>query len=331
MTRATKNMTTTSQTLANESLTIRQLEVFAMASRSTTFSDAARKLGISQPSLSNTIAKIEGMLGVSLFDRTTRSLVLTREGERLAAMADNLVRDFRAALVSIHDTAQDRRGRLSLAVLPSVASSIAPDALCLFYESYPEFDVALHDTGQEKGLGWVSDRAVDFGVFATAAVPDLYFESVYQDEFQIICRNDSPLAAKAAISWKDLSYFPIILTGSGPIRRDVEAAWSRANVSIAPRYEIEQILTGLALVSAGLGVTILPSLYLPKVINENLVPLRFDNAHLSRSIGFVRRTDRTLSTPARDLIDCFRRVFAKFESEHGPSPKGKAARRTSKR
>ena len=284
-----------------ESLTIRQLEVFAMASRSITFSEGAKRLGISQPALSNTIAKIESQLGLSLFDRTTRSLVLTPEGERLAAMADDLVRDFKATLRSIHGTAKDRHGRLSLAVLPSVASSIAPDALNLFFARNPEFDVALHDTWQQKALAWVTDRVVDFGIISKApGMTDVQFDTLYRDEFQIICHRDNPLSARNTASWKDLSEHPVILTGSGPIRRDVEAAWSKARVNIRPRFEIEQILTGLAFVSAGLGVTILPSLYLPKVISEHLVAVRIENLQLSREIGVACRTDRVLSQPAKD-------------------------------
>jgi len=304
--------------VSNESLTIRQLEVFAMASRSLTFSEAARRLGISQPSLSNTIARIENVLGLSLFDRTTRSLVLTREGARLSAMADDLVRDFRATLGSIHDTAKDRRGRLSLAVLPSVATSIAPDALCMFFENHPQVDVALHDTAQEKGLGWIVDRAVDFGIFSKPAdTTDLHFDPIYEDEFQIICRSDSTLAAKPVATWKEIAQQSFILTGSGPIRRTVEASWLRANLTIKPRFEIEHILTGLGLVSAGLGVTLLPGLYLPKVVDENLRPIRFDRVPLSRQISVVRRTDRVLSQPAQALIECFRESFARFKSKHG--------------
>ncbi len=315
--------------LSNESLTIRQMEVFAMASRSATFSEAAKRLGISQPALSSAIAKIERQLGLSLFDRTTRSLVLTREGERLAAMADDLVKNFHATLRSIHSTASDRRGRVSLAVLPSVACSIVPDALSMFLSKYPDFDIALHDTWQDKGVTWVTDRVVDFGIFTRPGnVAELDFEPIYRDEFQVICRRDNPLAVRATASWRDLAQHPVILTGSSVIRRDVEASWSRARVTIKARFEIEQIMTGLALVSAGLGIAILPGLYLPKVIDENLVPVRIDNLNLSREIGFLRRTDRTLTQPAQELMNFFRKTFAEFDAKHGAISRSRSRRRT---
>jgi DNA-binding transcriptional LysR family regulator len=96
-------------------------------------------------------------------------------------------------------------------------------------------------------------------------------------------------------------------------------------VVIKPRFEIEHILTGLGLVSAGLGVTILPGLYLPKVISENLRPIRMDRVPLRRQISVVRRTDRVLSQPAQALIECFRASFAQFKSKHGANPKARSA------
>src|SRR4249919_884285 len=77
------------------------------------FSEAASKLGISQPSLSETIKRVEEELGVRVFERTTRSLSLTPEGEHAVAVAREAVRDFRLALESIVDRTQGRRGRLT--------------------------------------------------------------------------------------------------------------------------------------------------------------------------------------------------------------------------
>ncbi|MES2262623.1 MAG: LysR family transcriptional regulator [Pseudomonadota bacterium] len=294
-------------------LTIRQLEVFAMASRSPTFSEAAKRLGISQPSLSSTVAKIEDQLGLRLFDRTTRTMVLTSQGERLAVVADELVRNFRASLKNIQDVANVSRGRLSMAVIPSVAASIGPRVLKEFFASYPEFDVALHDVTGEKALAWVLDRVVDFAVIATpASHSELHVEPVYDDDFQIICHKDSPLASKRSVTWNDLASVPIVLTGGGAIRRDIENAWLQAKVAIQPRFEIEQIMTGLALVSADLGVAILPGMCRPAASDDLVaVPMR-SSVRIQRSLAIVRRSDRSLTKPVQHMFDCFQRAFEAF-------------------
>lgn len=292
------------------SLTIRQLEVFAMASQCTTFSEAAKRLGISQPSLSNTVAKIESQLGLRLFDRTTRSLVLTPQGERLAVVADELVRNFQASLQNIHQKALVSRGRLSMAIIPSVAAAVGPGALNAFHKAYPKFDVAFHDVSGEKGLAWVLDRVVDFAVMATpAAASELHIEPVLTDQFHLYCRKDHPLAGKRSVTWKDLESVAVILAGAGAIRRDVESAWARDNVHIEPRFKLEQLMTGLALVEGGLGVAILPALCAAQGMYPNLVALPLGRHRIEREIAIVRRADRALSEPVRHMLDCFRRAL----------------------
>ncbi len=295
-------------------LTIRQLEVFAMASRSPTFSEAAKRLGISQPSLSSTVAKIEEQLGLRLFDRTTRTLVLTVQGERLAVVAEELVRNFQASVKNIHDAASVSRGRMSMAVIPSVAASVVPGVLNTFFTTYPEFDVAVHDVSGEKALAWVLDRVVDFAIMATpASHAELLIEPVYADDFVVICHKTSPLAGKRNVDWSDLADVPVVLTGGGAIQRDIELAWLKANVAIQPRFEIEQIMTGIALVAAGLGVSILPGLCRPAISNQELitVPMR-SAARIQRELSIVRRSDRSLAKPVQHMFTCLQQAFDQF-------------------
>jgi DNA-binding transcriptional LysR family regulator len=306
------------KTRGSGNLTIRQLEVFTVASRSATFSEAAKRLGISQPTLSNMVAKIESLLGLRLFDRTTRTSALTAEGERLSVVAQDLVRSFQNSLSSIHDTTRRRGGHLSMAVLPSVASAIAPRAIQLFLSTYPDFNIALHDTSRQDGLVWVLDRVVDFGVLADApAVSELRCDPLYADHFQVVCNEADAVAGRKTLAWKDIESLPLILTGSAPIRRDIEAAWSRAGVTITPRFEVENIITGLALVSAGLGITILPRVYTPSALNAGLIALPLSNPGFQREISIVRRMDRVLTLPVEHMIDCFKKVFTDFAHETG--------------
>ncbi|MES2257658.1 MAG: LysR family transcriptional regulator [Pseudomonadota bacterium] len=296
----------------SSNLTIRQLEVFAMASRSSTFSEAARRLGISQPTLSNTVAKIEEQLGMRLFDRTTRSMVLTVQGERLAVVAEELVRNFQASLQHIQDAANESRGRMSLAVTPSVATALAPAALNLFYETYPEFEVVLHDIAGDRALALVLDRVVDFAIMATpAAAALLHIEPLLMDEYQLICRQDHPLAAKRSVSWTDIAATSLILAGTPAIYRDIEHAWQRNEVEIRPRFKVEQLMTGLAMVAGGLGVAILPGLFRPAGIYANLVSVPMGRARIEREISIVRRSDRGISRPVQHMLDCFLQGVAK--------------------
>jgi DNA-binding transcriptional LysR family regulator len=309
---------TAESSVASTNLTIRQLEVFAMASRCSSFSEAAKRLGISQPSLSGTVAKIEQQLGLSLFDRSSRKLRLTAQGERLAIVAEDLVRDFQEAMRGIGDVASARRGSTSLAVVPSVAAGLAAHALTLFYEEYPDFHVSLHDIPGAQAAAWVNDRVVDFGIVARPSEPsELRMESLLRDPFVVVCRTDSPLAGRKSVGWGDLAEVPLILGGIGKLRRDVEKAWQEAGLDLRPRFVVEQIRTALSLVDAGLGVTLIPRLHQDEARQVGLaaIPARMP---LERELVIVKRADRVLPGPVEHLVECFRQAALSVEAGAAP-------------
>ena len=293
-------------------ITLRQLQVFVAASRARSFSEAADKLGISQPSLSGTIGKIETQLGFRLFDRTTRSLLLTSDGRDLAAVAEDLVRDFEVALGGIAARSAGKRGRVSVAVLPSVAATILPGALRAFVKEYPEVDIAIHDVLQDRAVALLRNGVVDFAVTTQAAsYPELQFEDLGSDPFFLVCKRNHPLTAKKAVAWRELAAFPFIaLSSTTSVRRFAEAAMGQSDVMIRPRYEVEQILSAVTLVAAGLGVTALPALTLSMFNNRGLVMRSLIEPAIQRRMGVLTLKERTLSAQARFLLARVQQTFS---------------------
>src|SRR5262245_7984303 len=126
-------------------LTHRQFEVLIAAADADSFSAAAQRLGISQPSLSESIRRIERELGIRLFDRTTRSVKLSAEGRHVVAVAREIVRDFRRALERLAAHTQEAQGRITVAALPSVACAALPAALGDLRREHPAVEVVIHD------------------------------------------------------------------------------------------------------------------------------------------------------------------------------------------
>lgn len=293
-------------------ITLRQLQVFVAASRARSFSEAADRLGISQPSLSGTISKIETQLGLRLFDRTTRSLILTADGRDLAAVADDLVRDFEAALSSISARAAGKRGRVSVAVLPSVAATVLPEALGAFAKEYPEIDVSVHDVLQERAVAILRNGVVDFAVTTQAAAyPELHFEELGADPFYLVCKRNHPLARLKTVTWKDTVDYPFIaLSATTSVRRFADTAMGQTELVIRPRYEVEQILSAVTLVSAGLGITALPSLTLAMFSHRALAMRPLVAPAIQRRLGVLTLRERTLSAPARFLLERVSKTLA---------------------
>ena len=113
-------------------LTHRQFEILIAAADAESFSAAAQRLGISQPSLSKSIRRIEREIGALLFKRTTRSVKLTPEGRHAAAVAREIVRDFKRALERLASRSNNKQGRISIAALPSIACAVLPAVIEVF-------------------------------------------------------------------------------------------------------------------------------------------------------------------------------------------------------
>jgi len=289
-------------------ITFRQFEILVAAAEAGSFSDAAERLSISQPALSEAIRRIETEIGRKLFDRTTRSLNLTPDGRHVAALAREVVRNFRGALDTIAARGSEHHGRISVAALPSVASAVLPSALRNVSAQHPAVRVSIHDVQHERAIALVSDGVADMAVtFRPAAHDNFVFEEIASDAMHLVCRKDHPLAAKARVRWRDIGEHAFIgMTGISSVRRLTDAAFINIEATAAPRYEVEQIPSAVALVEAGLGVTALPALTFPMFRSPDLVMRPLVEPKLLRRIGILQLKGRTPPAAVHALADAVR-------------------------
>jgi LysR family transcriptional regulator, carnitine catabolism transcriptional activator len=285
-------------------LTHRQFEILIAAAESGSFSAAAQRLKISQPSLSESIRRIEREIGVRLFERTTRSLKLTPEGRHAASVARDAVRDFRHALERLASGMHGEPGRIAIAALPSITCAALPSALQRFKREHPATAIAVHDVQHERALSLVTEGLVDVAAtIKPAKHPDLVFEEIASDVAHLVCARDHPLARRKTVRWKDLAGLDFIgITAISSVRRLTDAAFINAETAIEPRYEVEQIPSAAALVEAGLGVTALPSLTFSMFKGRNLAVRPLIEPRLRRNVGFVTLKGRTLPANTDKLM-----------------------------
>ena len=289
-------------------LTHRQLEILIAAAESESFSAAAQRLGISQPSLSESIRRIEREIGAPLFERTTRSLKLTAEGRlrrrsraKRCAISGARSIGWRPARATAKAGSRSRRCHRSPAPRCRRRSSTSS-------ASTPAIEIALHDVQHERALLLVNEGIADLAVtIKPAQHDDLAFEEIASDVAHLVCRNDDPLARRKRVGWRDLSGLPFIgITRISSVRRLTDAAFVHAEIAIEPRYEVEQIPSAVALVEAGLGVTALPSLTFSMFKGRNLAVRPLVEPRLRRNVGFVTLAGRTLPSHCEALMQAIR-------------------------
>lgn len=282
-------------------LTFRQFEVLAAAADGPTFSAAAKRLGISQPSFSESIRRIERETGLSLFERTTRSLKITKDGRELAGIAREVMKDFRRALERVK--AGGGQGRIAIAALPSITCAALPRALMQFGKKFPGIEIAVHDVQHERAMGMLRDRIVDMAVTIKPSRGEgLTFEAIAADTAHLVCRSDHPLAKKREVRWRDLSGYPFVgITAISSVRRLTDAGFVHGEVLVEPRVEVEQVPCAVAMVEAGIGVTALPSLTFAMFKGRKLATRPLKDPVLRRNVGFVTLSGSNLPAFAEPL------------------------------
>jgi DNA-binding transcriptional LysR family regulator len=300
------------------------LEAFVAVAELASFRKAADSVHLSQPALSRRIGKLEGALGVRLFDRTTRTVNLTAVGRDFAAKARGLLDELERSLLAMGEVAATRAGEVTVACVPSAAYYFLPDVIRRYHERFPRIRLRIVDEAANTVLAAVTRGEADFGInFIGTQDPDVDFQPILKEPFVAACRRDHPLAARRKVKWAELGAYDFMtVSKSSGNRLLIDLAL--ADVRERPRwfYEVRHVSTLLGLVEAGLGVAAVPQLAMPGAGHPTLAAVPLVEPVVTRTLGLIRRQGRTLSPAAQEL-------YALLEAERPllPSRRQKPARR----
>ena len=285
------------------------LEAFLAVADLGSFQRAANVLNLSQPALTRRIQRLEASLGVSLFDRTTRSLKLTLAAKRLRGRAQAMVDDAAEAMLAIQDeTARfehERNAIVSVALIPSATQTMMTRAIQTFRQRGHSARLRLLDRSANHVAEAVADGEADFGISSIPALePNIGFEAIMDDRFVLAIRRDHPLSTSETVRWRSLQGLPLIVPMKGTGNRMViDEALAKARQDLDWTFEVERSTTALCLVEAGIGLAVLPKTAIAARPDAPVVARPLSAPSVSRTIGIVRRTGQQLSKPAEAFID----------------------------
>lgn len=283
-------------------VTFSQVRGFVTVASTGSFTRAADVLHLSQPALTTRIRQLEEALDLKLFDRNTRSVELTEAGRELLPVFMRLVNDLETAVVNAKDHAERTNSVIRLACLPSCAATLLPDFIRQFRADRPDATFVVEDAVNNQVRSLVLEGQVDFGICAFEDDDrDLAVEDLFRDDLQVVYRPGHPLASVPQVTVAELSRFPLILTNRGSsIRHMVEQAFAANGLSAVPTCEVGYMSTGVALVQAGLGITVLPSTAV-ELRSPGIQARRVDDPGFARHIVLIRRRE----VPLRRIVDAF--------------------------
>jgi DNA-binding transcriptional LysR family regulator len=287
---------------------LRHLDAFVSAARYRSFTRAARSLNISQPTFTVQIRQLETELGVRLLDRNTRSVELTRVGKDLFPVLERLMRELKSVLSSTQESAANKIGPVTVAVLPSLAATVLPRILATLKIGHPGVSVRLREAPARRIVSMITSEEVDFGIgWVKGKDSEVQFTPLFTDRMSAIFKAGSPLERKKEVTLRGLASFPLIMMDrESSVRAVVEDAFAATGNFIAPVWEATYISTALALARAGLGVTILPASVLEMDGGRHLRARPIREPDLDRRIGIIQKSGRSLSPAAEVFFQAVR-------------------------
>ncbi|MBA4501813.1 LysR family transcriptional regulator [Marinobacterium marinum] len=286
---------------------IRHFKAFLEVARCGSFTRAARQLHLTQSALTATIKQLEQDVGLTLFDRTTRSVVLSAEGERLMPVATRLVSDFNTALDDLRARAELQQGRVSLAGSPSVVMRLLPVALAQFRALYPSIQIDIRDESAGSLEQRVLGNDVDFAIAGNhSQQPELEYSPILRDRYGLVVPSDHALAQARYLDWQQLPADDLLLLSEDTgIRAQLTRFSLNEQIPInlgRVQIEVSNPAGMAALISQGLGITLLPALAADTRSFADLHFIPLAAPLLEREICIITRKGRALNPAAAALL-----------------------------
>jgi len=272
-----------------------QLKAFAAVAEHLHFRDAASAIGMSQPALSGAVATLEDTLGVQLLERTTRKVLLSPAGERLAARARSVLAEVGALLEEAEAARAPFTGVLRLGVIPTVAPYLLPTVLRLVREQYPRLDLQVHEEQTASLLDGLAHGRLDLLLLAVPlGAPGVVELPLFDEDFVLVTPRDHWLGGRTDIPREALKELDLLLLDEGHCLRDqaLDICREAGRTEGAPVTTTAAGLSTLVqLVGGGLGVTLLPrtALRVETGRNEDLATGDFADPAPARRIALAMR------------------------------------------
>lgn len=289
------------------------LQAFLSVAERGSFQRAAAHLNLSQTAVSHRMRKLEEELGLKLFARTTREVMLTRAGLELLPKAQKALAELEQSFDDLKQQGERRRRRLDIACLPALAVHYLPPLLRQFHTTQPGVEIRIVETPSAAVAQLVEAGEVEFGLGVVQTNRwDLDVEEIASSELVLACPATDRLAGKRSISWADLEGISLIRVGSKTaIRGMIDDALASLRLSLTWQYEVQHVETAVSLVEAGLGLTVVPAIDVELHRAEGLVAVPLEGPGLACTYGLVTRRGMPLAEPAAVLrgllVEAFQR------------------------
>lgn len=312
---------------------VRSLRYFVATAEAGSISRAASRSGVTQPSLSQQMMKLEASLGVALFDRLGRGVALTEAGRALLPRARDILRRVQEAESSLRVDLEEGAGRLAVGAIPTMAPYLVPDLVARLRGEFPKCEIHVREDLTQNLVEEVVDQELDVAIMSAPVEHDLIdLEVVGREPLVVVMPTEHPLRGTGDISLADLRTQPAVtLDEMHCLGGQISEFCLSRGVGKNVVCRMTQIDTLLEFVRLGLGVSIVPEMASVHDRDPGRAYVRFRRGAPTREIALAWRRGRSRSRLARRLAELLtERVQKGSRSTHRGGQAGSPPRGTTR-
>lgn len=249
-------------------MTLQQLEYFVAVFRIRHFAKAAEACGVTQPTLSAMIQKLEKKLGVKLFERSSQQVLPTPIGKMLAEQAHTILAEADRLKAMVDEERNVLSGTFRLGILPTIAPYLLPRLMPYWQRKYPHTKIQVVEMKTNELRQALTDGEVDAAILVKVE-PFAEFDcrTLFYEQFLTYISREHPLFARTAIKTADLQTDHLLLLDEGHCFRDQLVRFCHLKAARASQstYKLGSIETFMRIVESGCGVTFIPELALEQL------------------------------------------------------------------
>ncbi|MCZ2257406.1 LysR family transcriptional regulator [Sporosarcina sp. G11-34] len=294
---------------------LKQLSYFVNVVDQMSFSKAAQKLHISQPSLSNAIKSLENELGFKLLERTTRNIRLTDAGNVLYDRALHLLLEMDIVEKEMKEVKLVGSGELQIGMIESVKHWI-PKVIHRYENEFPNMHITFTEVLARDAVKKSLRTYATHFIITNQPIDEEDIETIplYEENLVLVLHESHPLVNNESILLKALENEQFIISSEGfQTREDILRAFELEKVEPTIKFEIERFETALSLVQENLGIALMPENYLQGRQNMQVVSKIIDSTALTRTVYLTHMKNRYVSPATQAFIDETKSFFGKSQ------------------
>ncbi len=283
---------------------LRHIRYFLAVAEQGNFTRAAESLHVSQPTLSQQIRQLEGVLGVQLFDRSARAVRLTEFGAAYARHARAALQQLEAGRRAVHDVENLQSGSLRLAMTPTFSAYLIGWLIDGFNARYPNLKLTIREMPQEQIEPLLADDELDVGIaFDATQSPEIETMPLWIETLALVVGRDHRHARRRKpLSPDEAAGEPLILLSRAfATRGKVDQYFHRNGVTPRVAIEVNSISAMLEMVRGGRIATVLPSASAAR--RDDLCAIRLDPPLPQRTAALLMRKGGYRSAAMRAFVD----------------------------